>query len=85
MSAKKASETETEVIFVRLLDEGTEAFRPALAQRLSGDIFQILAFPDFDPDDETPEFDFGDQVKCTSAISETGNYLRAMTQVKHLR
>lgn len=43
-------------IYIRLLDEGTEVFRPTEAKVLAGNRFKVLPTPDYDPDDERWEF-----------------------------
>jgi len=43
-------------VYVRLLNEGTEAFRPTRALDLGGGLFRLMAAPDYDPEDEEWEF-----------------------------
>ena len=45
MSAVTASSTETVTIFVRLLDEGTDVWRPVEAHRVSSATFQLADTP----------------------------------------
>jgi hypothetical protein len=54
MSAAMDSNTKT--IYIPLLDEGTPVVRPTQAVTLSGDLFRVLATPNYDPDDEHWEF-----------------------------
>ena len=42
-------------LYVRLLNEGTEAFRPTRALKLGGGLFRLVASPDYDPAHETWE------------------------------
>ena len=52
----------TATIFVHLLDEGTDVWRPVVAEHVRGDVFRITGTP---PDDtETWEFHTGDAVRC---------------------
>ncbi|MCB0339083.1 MAG: hypothetical protein KDD53_05745 [Bdellovibrionales bacterium] len=51
-------------IYVRLLSEAVDTWRPIEAEQLSSDIFRILSInPDLE--DETWEFNAGDTVRCT--------------------
>jgi hypothetical protein len=49
-------------IYVYLLNEGTDCWRPVSAENVSGDIYRITGAP---PDDtETWEFKTGELVRC---------------------
>ena len=64
MSGEMPSSTEAVTVFVRLLDEGTDVWRPARADRLPGDSYR-LHFPDnYNPEDEKWEFAPGSTVVC---------------------
>jgi len=52
-----------ETIYVPLLDEGIDVWRPVLARRISGDSCLILD-QDYDRDVETWDFEPGTVVKC---------------------
>jgi len=56
MSAGMASCTNSTVVFVRLLGEGTDVWRPVTARELGGDRFLLLEPDDYDPEDEEWEF-----------------------------
>jgi hypothetical protein len=43
-------------IFVYLLEEGTDAWRPTEAVSIGDGSFKILPTPDYDPEDEVWEF-----------------------------
>ena len=58
--------TDTKTVYVRLLEEGTEVLRPALAVLISGNKYQILQDQSYDPDDEVWEFPPGTKVFCES-------------------
>lgn len=61
MSAKKGSTTN---VYVELLDEGTFVMRPAKARHLSGNTFEILHTPEYDPETEAWKFKPGETVEC---------------------
>lgn len=50
-------------IYIRLLDEGTEVFRPTSAEPV-GALFKVLPTSNYDPQDEKWEFVPGSVVKC---------------------
>lgn len=55
----------TETIYVPLLNEGTDVWRPVLAFRRSDDLFEIASKND-DPEDEVWGFGSGSLVRCES-------------------
>jgi hypothetical protein len=62
MSAVTDSNTET--IYVELLDEGTFVIRPTKGERLSQFRYKLLPTPDYDPELETWRFMPGTVVDC---------------------
>ena len=60
MSAATASSTDTATIFVRLLDEGVDVWRPVPARRLSEATYRLSEAPV--PEDEVWSFQPGDIV-----------------------
>lgn len=54
----------TETVYVRLLDEGTDVFRPTLADRTSEGLYKLRPTEDYDPEDEHWEFLPGQIVRC---------------------
>ena len=73
MSVAMASSTEIATVFVRLLDEGTDVWRPVKARRLGETTYQIADEPA--PEDEAWAFQPGDIVVVEhrqDAASETG-------------
>jgi hypothetical protein len=50
-------------IYIRLLDEGTEVFRPTQAEELPDGVFKLRPTPKYDPDDEHWEFKPGSLVR----------------------
>jgi len=63
-------------IFVRLLDEGVDVWRPIKAERVSSDIYRILDQP-YDRATEAWEFSPGDEVGCEMVSSSDGQILAA--------
>ena len=53
----------TETIYVRLLDEGVDVWRPVSAEILGKERYRIISEPS-DPEDEKWEFQSGDVVQC---------------------
>lgn len=51
-------------IYIQLLDEGSIAYRPTLAEELGVNIFRVMPTDNYDPEDEVWEFLPGDVVKC---------------------
>jgi len=85
MSAGPDSSTDPMIVYVRLLDEGTEVFRPTKGEVLGHGRVRLLATDDYDATDEHWEFlpgaivfcedrtlD-GDRVKVACAISDVGS------------
>lgn len=62
------------MIYVKLLDEGTDVWRPTEAIDLGNGQFRILATPDYDPTDETWEFPPGSIVGCNKRTDDSGTY-----------
>ena len=60
MSAATVSSTDAEIVFVRLLDEGTDVWRPVAARRLSETTYRLDTAPA--PEDENWRFQPGDIV-----------------------
>jgi hypothetical protein len=65
-------------LFVRLLDEGTEVFRPVEATDLGGGLYRILPFEDAVKDDEVWEFPPGSVVRTEVRCGEAGEYAIAV-------
>lgn len=60
----------TQVVYVRLLDEGTVVFRPVPAMFLDANTAKILAPSNYDPEDENWEFKPGSIVHIEQQILE---------------
>jgi len=52
-------------IYVALLDEGTEVWRPVEAVHVRDDIYRIIGL-NLNPEDERWQFSSGDVVRCRS-------------------
>jgi len=57
-------------IYIRLLGEGTDVFRPTQAEELTAGRFKLLPTPDYDPDDERWEFIPGSIVRGVNRTME---------------
>ena len=63
-------------IYVALLDEGVDVWRPIQAERLSGNTYRILSQP-YDRSVEAWQFEPGDVVLCEIVESSEGRILAA--------
>ncbi|HEX5467316.1 MAG TPA: hypothetical protein VFW92_11645 [Candidatus Limnocylindrales bacterium] len=64
-------------IFVRLIDEAVEVWRPVEAVHLDGNVYQIAEQP-YDRSIEKWEFEPGDEVICMPRESPEGRILVAV-------
>jgi hypothetical protein len=71
MSARQAIGTEV-LVYVRLLDEGTDVWRPVRAVALPDGSFELDEPEDYDPDAEMWEFPPHSRVRCVSKIFGDG-------------
>ncbi len=72
---------DTELVYVRLLYEGTAVLRPTLALALGDDQFELMPTQNYDPDDEVWEFLPGSRVRCVARKCGEDMILVAYTQV----
>jgi hypothetical protein len=72
--------TNATVIFVSLLDEAVDVWRPVSAERVHDDIYRIVDQP-YDRDIERWQFEPGDQVACELVDSDEGRILAATSRV----
>jgi len=63
-------------IYVRLLDEGVDVWRPVQAEHLGGSVFRIICQP-YDRKVESWQFEPGDEVFCEQIESNEGRILAA--------
>jgi hypothetical protein len=68
--------TETKTIYVRLIDEDIEVWRPVSAEPLGADVYRIADQP-YDRDLERWEFVPGDHVRAESIQLSEGTVLAA--------
>lgn len=54
----------TKEIYIRLLEEGTDVFRPTQGEEISEGIYRVLPTVNYDPEDEVWEFLPGTIVRC---------------------
>ena len=66
-----------ETIYVYLLDEGTDVWRPVEAEQIAGDRYRITG-TNLDPDDERWQFQTGDIVRCERRKLSGGECLVAV-------
>lgn len=59
-------------IYVSLIDEGVEVWRPVPAYRVDADTYIVLRTPDYDPQDESWQFPPGSIVVCEARQSADG-------------
>ncbi len=59
-----ALDTENCTVYVRLLNEGTDVFRPVSSVRYLGKLFRLLKPEDYDAEDEQWEFLPDSIVRC---------------------
>lgn len=67
----------TETIYIALLNEGIDVWRPVLAVRRADDLFEIVSRND-DPEDESWEFPSGSLVRCETKQLSCGQHLVAV-------
>ena len=72
-----AMNTESQTIYVALLDEGVDVWRPVDAEVLPDGLFRIVS-PAPDPDDERWEFSSGSIVRCEYRRLSEGRTLVAV-------
>ena len=65
MSAHRDTDTEA-MVYVRLLDEGTDVWRPVRATVLPDGTFRLLEPDGYDPNAETWEFPPSTKVRCVT-------------------
>jgi len=80
MSAHQDTDTKA-VVYVRLLDEGTDVWRPVSATPLPDGTFRLLEPTGYDPITETWEFPPSTKVRCvTRKFTDGGEGLVAVAR-----
>ena len=72
----------TETIYVELLDEGVDVWRPVDAEPLGDGRYRLLGAPDYDPEIETWVFPPGTVVQCEARYLSGGPALVAVEDRK---
>jgi hypothetical protein len=70
----------TEQIYMRLLDEGVDVWRPVPAWKVNEGTYIVLRPEWYDPDDEHWEFPPGSTVICEPKTITDGDLLAAVAQ-----
>ena len=65
-------------VYVRLLCEGTEVFRPTGAVQMANEVYRLLPTVNYDPADELWEFPPGALVHCQIKKLSEGDVLVAV-------
>ncbi len=66
------------MIYIRLLNEGSDAWAPAPARRVGGSVFEVLRPSDYHPQAEVWEFVPGTMVECEERIRGSHRVLLAV-------
>jgi hypothetical protein len=67
-------------IFVSLLNEQVDVWRPVQAEHLRENLYKIIEQP-YDREDETWQFEPGDEVVCELIDSDDGRILAATRRI----
>lgn len=73
--------SDTKIIYVQLLDEGTDVWRPTEGHALGNNLFRLLPTANYDPEIEAWEFLPGAVVRCEEKALSTGIELVAVQQI----
>ena len=73
-----AARPDRTTVYVKLLDEGVDVWRPVPAEDLGQRRYRILPTDNYDPDDETWEFLPGTAAVCEPRQLSDGIYLVAI-------
>jgi hypothetical protein len=60
--------TQRSVIYIQLLDEGVDVWRPTEGEMIADMVFKVLPTENYDPEDEHWEFPPGTIVRCEKQI-----------------
>jgi hypothetical protein len=71
-----------ETIFIRLLNEGTDVWRPAVATKIDENVYRIEMPDNYDPEDEEWEFKPNSIVCCETKILTDKKCLIAMNALE---
>ena len=76
--------TDTTLLYVPLLNEGTDVLRPTTGIFVTPDVIRVLAPDDYDPELEEWEFPPGSEVRCVAEFRGGVQILVARSQVREL-
>ena len=79
----EAMGSDTERIYIPLLDEGTVVVRPTRGVPLAEGIYRVLATATYDPEDENWEFPPGSIVRCVLELRNGHELLVARELATH--
>ena len=66
----EAKDSNTSLIYIPLLDEGTEVVRPTLGIQLGGNVYRVLATANYDAVDECWKFPPDSIVRCVAEVKD---------------
>ncbi len=72
------AEIKTITLYVRLLDEGTDCWRPTQGELVEEGIYRLLPTTNYNPDDESWEFLPGTLVRCQTLMLSEGDKVVAV-------
>ena len=78
----EATDSNIRTIYIPLLNEGVDVWRPAPAISLGNDIFQVLKTADYDVAGEDWQFPPGTSVRCAIEVKEGEKILVAKETVR---
>jgi hypothetical protein len=81
MSGETASSTKSILLYVPLLNEGTDVLRPTTGICVAPDLVQLLPTPDYNPAIEEWEFPPGSRVRCAREMRDGREVLVARQRV----
>lgn len=81
MSEETVFSTREVVVYIPLLNEGTEVRRPTTGILLQADVVRVIATPDYDPCLEEWEFPPGSTVRCVKEFRENREVLVARERI----
>lgn len=85
MSEATGSSTTSETIYVYLVDEGTDVWRPTRGRRIGAQVYEVLATSNYDPAIETWQFVPGTLVQCEERVLRGDRVLVAVRAVDDFR
>ena len=68
----------SEIIYIKLLNEGTEVYRPVISEKLNDNVYEVGGAEIYNPNDETWEFQPGSHVIVKHQQLQSGKFLVAV-------